>query len=449
MVSPNLVRWLLTQEARGLLTRLERVQPFALHMTMVPAAAVPPIAQSAMENHLGRTRRHLRAMVYRFIHWLREPSGSMASPAEAQRRFTILRMRFNAILAHFEIFADVLTQRSEHETGVWVAGLDDVAADALELPGNYFQAPPIVCYVNRGPGAAIRRAQTRLPGGDPNPVAIISVPRERMIGSGIASSLVHEVGHQAATLLDLANSLRPALRIMQRNAAPNRSAAWRLLDQWISEIVADFWAVAKLGITATMGLMGVVSVPRSFIFRMIENDPHPFPWIRMKLSCALGQALYPHSQWNVLSTLWENLYPREGLAIPELRRLAALEATLPGFVSLLIDHRPRALGGKSLREVMPIRDRTPMKLENYFRTWGHSIEKMRTLPPTLAFAVIGQAHAWGQINAEEESETLAKLLTYWAERSALDMSEICASIPHQRRSYQGLAPTNGHYPISI
>ncbi len=47
-------------------------------------------------------------------------------------------------------------------------------------------------------GAAIRRARTRLPGGGDNPVAIIRVPRERMVGSGIASSLVHEVGHQAA-----------------------------------------------------------------------------------------------------------------------------------------------------------------------------------------------------------------------------------------------------------
>ena len=36
-----------------------------------------------------------------------------------------------------------------------------------------------------------------------NPVAIIRVPRERMVGHGIASSLVHEVGHQGAALLGL------------------------------------------------------------------------------------------------------------------------------------------------------------------------------------------------------------------------------------------------------
>ncbi len=59
--------------------------------------------------------------------------------------------------------------------------------------------------------AAIRRARTRLPGGGKNPVAIIRIPRERMVSSGIASSLVHEVGHQGAALLGLFDSVRAAL----------------------------------------------------------------------------------------------------------------------------------------------------------------------------------------------------------------------------------------------
>src|SRR5262249_6392764 len=156
----------------------------------------------------------------------------------------------------------------EHETGVWVAGLDDVAADAIEIPGDYFKAPPVICYVTRGHGAAIRRARTRLPGGDQNPVAVISMPRERMVGSGIASSVVHEVGHQAAALLDLVNSLRLVLQGEQQGAVPEQRLAWILWERWASEILADFWSVAKLGIGATMGLIGVVSLPRAFVFRV-------------------------------------------------------------------------------------------------------------------------------------------------------------------------------------
>jgi len=80
-----------------------------------------------------------------------------------------------------------------------------------------------------------------------------------MVGSGIASSLVHEVGHQASVLLDLVNSLRPVLHGMQATPNPDR-IAWQLWERWISEIVADFWSVAKVGVASTLGLMGVVSL---------------------------------------------------------------------------------------------------------------------------------------------------------------------------------------------
>lgn len=42
--------------------------------------------------------------------------------------------------------------------------------------------------------------------------------------------------------------------------------------------------------------MGVVSLPAWFVFRLNGDDPPPMPWVRVKLSCALGDALYPHPQ---------------------------------------------------------------------------------------------------------------------------------------------------------
>src|SRR5262249_31002977 len=160
--------------------------------------------------------------------------------------------RFNAVLTQFDIFAEVLAQRSQHEFGVWISGLDAVATDALALPGVY-EPPPVVCYLQRGHGAAIRRARTRLPGGGENPVAVVRVPRERMVGSGIASSLIHEVGHQASALLGLTDSMRPVLQGMQRKGGPEQRA-WILWERWISEILADFWSLARVGVAATLGL---------------------------------------------------------------------------------------------------------------------------------------------------------------------------------------------------
>src|SRR5215475_6983477 len=261
MAIGSLAARILEEEARALMTRLDRVKPFALLEPMVPAAGLFPAAQSAIERTMVEGRRELRRLIRAFLSWLGK-SKSIATADQAQRRLAILRLRFHAVLNEFDMFSDAITQRSEQDNGTWLSGLDVVAADALALPGSFYRLPPIICYLERGPGAAIRRARTRLPGGRINPAAIIKVPRERMVGSGIGSSLVHEAGHQGAALLDLVVSLRPVLQGLQRDGAPDRDL-WGMWERWISEIIADFWSVARVGITATLGLIGVVSLPRA------------------------------------------------------------------------------------------------------------------------------------------------------------------------------------------
>jgi len=420
--------WMLEQEARALLTRLARVKPFVLNESMLLAASLLPPAQIAIERFLATGRRELRQRVQDFLRWLRG-AGQSASPEEAQRRLTFLRLRFNMVLTQLDVFNNVFTQRSESETGVWLSGLDVVAADALALPG-YYAAPPVICYLDRGVGAAIRRARTRLPGGGENPVAIIRVPRERMIGSGIASSLLHEVGHQAAALLDLVPSLRRMLQARQRTS--DAPLVWQLWDRWISEIVADFWSIARVGIASTMGLIGVVSLPRPFVFRLTIDDPHPMPWIRVKLSCAIGNALYPHPQWQRLAHVWEAYYPVAGLDATRRHWLSSLETSMPAFVRVLINHRPEALRGRSLRAAMATAERTPTRLTALFGAWHRAPGQMYRAPPSLVLAVLGQARAVGKLSPEDESALVAKLLTYWAMRSTLDLSAGCASLPSRQ-----------------
>jgi hypothetical protein len=337
-------------------------------------------------------------------------------------------MRFNLVLSQFDIFADVMTQRSEHGTGVWLAGLDALAADALALPGGYYDPPPVVCYVDRGHGAAIRRARTRLPGGGENPVAVIRVPRERMVGGGVASSLVHEVGHQGAALLDLVNSLRPLLRGMQRTSGPQR-VVWELMERWISEIVSDLWSVARVGVISTLGLIGVVSLPRAFVFRVSLDDPHPIPWIRVKLSCAMGDALYPHPQWQRLAAMWEAFYPPAGIDAARHDLLRQIEDGIPAFATLLAHHRPRLLRGRSLSEALATHERQPARLQAAFEAWRRSPALMRRAPPSLVFAVIGQARADGAISPEAESRLLGDLLTQWAMQRALGAPTVGARLP--------------------
>jgi hypothetical protein len=423
MSQTDLALWLLNQETRALFTRLNMVKPFVLYETMVQAASPSVAAQAAIERYLITGRRELRQMVSEYLTWLQSPAGRSAPISEAQRRFAFLKMRFNTGLDQFDIFADVMTQRSENEIGVWLAGLDALAADALALPGGYFDPPPVICYLDRGHGAAIRRARTRLPGGGINPVAIIQVPRERMISNGIASSLVHEVGHQGAALLDLVNSLRQPLERLVRSHNGTLNV-WFLFHRWLSETLSDFWSVARVGICSTLGLMGVVSLPRAFVFRLGLDDPHPIPWIRVKLSCAMGNALYPHPQWEKLAAIWESYYPLTGLSSAKRQIFTTIEAAIPDFVSLLVNHRPESLRGKSLGNILASPDRSPGYLRDLYRTWQADPHRRYTVPPSLVFAVIGQARADGALTPERESRLLSEALTYWAMRNSLNANEL-------------------------
>lgn len=424
MTSEAVARQLLIQETRALLARLEQVKPFALYETMVPAAAVSLTAMTAIERHMAQARDRLRRLGQVFLDWLHGPVGHVAPIDEAQRRYTILRLRFNLMLSQLDIFADVMTQRSENETGTWLSGLDVVAADALAMP-RYYHSPAVVCYLDRGHGAAIRRARTRLPGGGANPVAVVRVPRERMVSSGVASSLVHEVGHQASALLGLVNSLRPVLRGLQKTPGPQQ-LCWVCWERWISEILSDLWSVGRVGVGSTLGLMGVVSLPRAFVFRANLDDPHPIPWIRVKLSCAMGAALYPDPQWQRLAEIWEAYYPLEGLDTSRRQLLGMLQSTIPAFISLVVNHRPQSLNGRSLGEVLACPKCQPKMLRILYQDWRAGQLDLRHVPPSRTMAILGQARADGLLSPERESQVLSKLLTYWALRSTLDVSEICA-----------------------
>jgi hypothetical protein len=427
MAAAQLATWMLEREARAMLARLDRVKPFAVQETMLPAAALSPAAQTGIDQYLLRGRRTLRQQIRRYIKWL-QGAGLGAAPAEQQRRFTFLRLRFNMALSQLDLFSDAITQRSENETGLWLSGLDVAAQDALDLPGGYFRAPPVICYLHRGLGGAIRRARTRLPGGGENPVSIIRIPRERMIGYGIASSLVHETGHQAAALLGLIESLRPEIQQARRGTAGPERVAWRLFERWISEVVADVYSIARVGVASTMGLIGLVSLPRAFVFRITPDDPHPFAWIRVHLSCAFGDALYPHPQWRQLARVWNSLYPTGHLPADRVRVIRALLTTTPAFVSLVLGHRSAALRGRSLGEILRSEDRSPDRLLRCYSTWTKDPAAIRRTRPALAFAVIGQARARGLLTPEGEDRLLGRLISYWALQSTLEANARLAEV---------------------
>ena len=156
------------------------------------------------------------------------------------------------------------------------------------------------------------------------------------------------------------------------------------------------------------------------------------PWIRVKLSCAIGDGLYPHPQWAKSGEAVGEPTTRLPVSMTSAGTCSpAWKKSLPEFVAVLINHRPKALRGRSLREAMNVEQRAPARLDGALRRVEQGAEADVRAPPSLVFAVLGQAKADGGLSPEDESDLLAKLLTFWAMRSTLDASAAC--LPPPRR----------------
>src|SRR5262249_20995679 len=232
-------------------------------------------------------------------------------------------------------------------------------------------------------------------------------------------------------------------------APVNDHQAWQLWERWISEVVADFWAIAKVGIASTLGLIGIVSLPRAFVFRVNVEDPHPFPYIRVRLSCAIGDALYPHRQWRTLAAMWDSFYPSAELDPARGQMLAALLRTMPKFVELLLRHRPRSLRGWSLADVTLMPERSPDQLLVHWEHWRAAPQLMKQAAPTLIFAVFGRARVSGRLSPEGENRLLGGLLTYWALRSTLEIADLCAAQESARHQIASANPRLRPHALTV
>ena len=67
---------MLTHETRALLARLALVKPFSLQESMLPAAALLPAAQVAIDRFLITDRRELRRLLQSYLRWLQQPDNA-------------------------------------------------------------------------------------------------------------------------------------------------------------------------------------------------------------------------------------------------------------------------------------------------------------------------------------------------------------------------------------
>ena len=425
--------WMLAQEARALLTRLERVKPFALLEPMVPAANLLPRAQIAIERHLAVGRRDLERAVQAFIAWLRG-AGRRASAAQAQRRFTLPAPAVQR-------GADAVRSVQRRHHAAQRARVRRLALRARRGRGRRAGAARRLLRARRRSSAISIAAPAPRSAARARACRAAATTRWRSsacrASAWSAAASPRRWSTRSATRRRRCSTSCPRCgrccaacrRPTAATAAPGSSGS---AGSRRSSPTSGPWR--GVGIASTLGLMAVVSLPRAFVFRVDLDDPHPAPWIRVMLSCAIGQALYPHPQWARFAALWASFYPLKGIAADRallFDRLARHHAGLRGAADRNTGRA--SLRGRTLAEALATDERQPRRLAQLYRDWSAAPQAMYRASPSLVFAVIGQARAGGRASPEDESRLLAKLLTHWALASTLQEASLCARSSGQRR----------------
>ena len=417
MNASSYAHWMLDQEARALLARLARVKPFVLTEPMLLAASLLPAAQIAIERFLAKGRRELKERVQGFLGWLHgegaaslrrrtSSAGSFFSGCGSTLCFAARPLQSGHYPAERERTGRLAVWSRRRRGGrLGAAGiLRSPACDLLSGSGRRRGD-----QARADPSAGRRRKSGRH---DSRPARADDRQRHRIIPdprSGSSRGGPARIGSLAAAGSASQATAMPAslwCGVCGSGGSPKSFPIFGPLLGWA-------WC-RRLGSSALSACRGRLSSGLNV------DDPHPTPWIRVKLSCAIGDGLYPHPQWRRVAELWESYYPVADLDDERRNLLARLEESFPEFVATLINHRPKALRGRSLREAMNVEQRTPSRLTALFGAWSKAPEQMYRAPPSLVFAVLGQAKADGSLSPEDESDLLAKLLTFWAMRSTLD-----------------------------
>lgn len=309
-------------------------------------ALAPAASWSALEHYVGIALRdalagavrRLRAQVEALSQRLRAGAGD--GPALRDDLLHV-RQAFLRTETTLDFFADALATRANPRTSALLRACDHLAtrslAEVLTPLGR--QVPPVLTYLDRGLGASILKAGTRMydPGTE-NPVAAIKVVRHNLLRP---TSLIHEAGHQVAHLLDWNRPLADALREAAHRFSPAVAPLWA---SWASEIGADAFAFAHTGFAALAAMRDVVDGPSDDVFRILPGDPHPPGWLRVLLGAQMCRSAFGVGPWDPLQTAWLGEHPLERCP-PEARPLFDLSArAMPGIVDAIL-YRPFASFG--------------------------------------------------------------------------------------------------------
>lgn len=343
---------------------------------------------------------------------LRTAPRDVAAARRLQHHIGVTEVALTQAYAFFDTYLDVLTQRHMPELGPLLRGCDVLALDAIRRPHPALALvePPLVS-VNRGFGASVVREGVRLPGDNPNPLALIEIPYTRLREKCNLTSILHEAGHEVMVRLGLKEAL-PAMI----DAALSRRHASKELRQyfalWMSEIGPDFWTFLCSGIAAPGGIREILTLPPAMMYRVSPADPHPPAWLRVLLNFEWCRQVWGVGMWDGWEREWLVLYPLN-LAPQESRTLLQEgRRLLPAVAHALLHARFRVLGGKPLAALFDLTALAPARLERRLPAGRADLRGLRPTAHLAAFRLLKEKNLLSR-------PALDRVMSAWLRRISL------------------------------
>jgi hypothetical protein len=325
-----------------------------------------PEAWASLERYLDlAVRRSLLAAVGRLrgetdaleaqLHAARDERS-----LEALRREVVsFRRRFLTVEDVLEFYGDAVNTRTTPKLGAVLRGCDELARQAMEsVLGQLGRpVPPVMCFVKKGIGAAILRAEQPLwDGVTLNPAAAVKITRQ---GLCRPTALIHEAGHQVAAEIGWAEDLAEQLQRSLPSAPYDLGAIWA---GWSSEIVADVFAFVHTGYGSIAALHDVVAGDDAAVFRFPPGDPHPIAYLRVLLGTQLCVRSFGIGPWDDLAQAWKQAHPVAS-APQELRPLLDDSVRwLPAIAEVCLQSGMPGLRGRSIVDFVDPRRVAPSEL---------------------------------------------------------------------------------------
>jgi hypothetical protein len=316
-----------------------------------------PEAWARVERYLNvAIRKHLTVTVAQLRS---EANGLSAQLAAAEtmaqlqlvsERLLAFRVRYVGVETILDFYGDAINTRSSTKLGYILRALDLIATRSMEsvLRPLGREAPPVLCYIDKGLGASILKANVRLwDGGTMSPAAAIKITRHNLYRP---TSLIHETGHQVAHLIGWTEEYVRALYHEFSRTAPRE-----VVEGWAataSEIVADIHAFVHCGYAAVAALHDVVAADCASVLRYIPGDPHPIPYIRVLLNVEFCRRMYGAGPWDELAEAWCDTHPLERAAPSTRAFLEHSLPLLPRLAELSLLRPMRAFGGRAITEII-------------------------------------------------------------------------------------------------